>query len=124
MPNDFDAIAALNVAAYAEFAPSLSPGSWETMEKNLQNIAERARSAEFMVCRTAGEVVGSVAYCPAGKGGEEKVSGVDCPRSETQQGSGITLLPSPLIEGNGNRSLNSFMHRTEGRRVRRLLDGM
>lgn len=66
--DDFDAIAALNVAAYAEFAPRLSPGSWDTMQKNLQNIAERARSAAFLVCRTAGAVVGSVAYCPAGKG--------------------------------------------------------
>lgn len=65
---DFGAIAALNVAAYAEFASRLEPGSWEVMQKNLQNIAERAATAEFMVCRANDRVVGSVAYCPAGTG--------------------------------------------------------
>ncbi len=65
---DFDAIAALNVSAYAEFAPKLAPGGWEVMQKNLQNIAERSRVAQFMVCRTGGDLVGSVGYCPAGNG--------------------------------------------------------
>jgi ribosomal protein S18 acetylase RimI-like enzyme len=65
--DDFDAIAALNVAAYEEFASHLQSGAWEVMERNLRNIAERAKSAEFLVCREVGEVVGSVAYCPAGK---------------------------------------------------------
>jgi ribosomal protein S18 acetylase RimI-like enzyme len=65
---DFEAIADLNVAAYAEFAPQLASGAWEMMQNNLRNISERAEVAEFIVCRFKNEVVGSVAYCPAGKG--------------------------------------------------------
>ena len=65
---DFDAIADLNVAAYAEFIPKIEPGSWDVMQKSLRNIAERARASEFLVYRAGGEIVGSVAYCPAGNG--------------------------------------------------------
>jgi ribosomal protein S18 acetylase RimI-like enzyme len=65
---DFEAIADLNVAAYAEFSALLQDGSWEVMRKNLRNIAERAEVAEFMVCRSGNDIIGSVAYCPAGKG--------------------------------------------------------
>jgi hypothetical protein len=64
---DFEAIADLNVTAYAEFAFRLQPGSWDVMQRNLRNVAERAKVATFMVCRLADAVVGSVAYCPAGK---------------------------------------------------------
>src|SRR5262249_6833677 len=65
--DDFEAIAALNVAAYEEFAPHLQPGAWEAMQRNLRNITERAQTAEFLVVREAGESVASVGYCPAGK---------------------------------------------------------
>src|SRR5262245_39099086 len=65
---DFEAIADLNVAAYAEFASRLRPGSWEAMQKNLRNIPARSEVAEFMVYRLGNDIVGSVAYCPAGRG--------------------------------------------------------
>jgi len=65
---DFEAIADLNVASYTEFASHLQSGSWEVMQKNLRNIAERAETAEFMICRSGNDIIGSVAYCPAGKG--------------------------------------------------------
>lgn len=65
---DFEAIANLNVLAYAEFAPYLPPGAWETMQKNLRNIEERAKAAEFMILRSGNDIIGSVVYCPAGKG--------------------------------------------------------
>src|SRR5512144_1642530 len=64
---DFDAIADLNVAAFAQFEPSLDPASWQDMLKNLRNVAERACTTEFYVCREGGEIVGSVGYCQAGK---------------------------------------------------------
>jgi ribosomal protein S18 acetylase RimI-like enzyme len=64
---DFEAIADLNVVAYAEFASYLPPGSWETMQKNLRNIQARAEVAEFMICHSGSDIIGSVAYCPAGK---------------------------------------------------------
>lgn len=65
---DFEAIADLNIAAYAEFASCLPSGSWEVMQKNLRNIAERVESAEFIVYRSSNDIIGSVAYCPSGKG--------------------------------------------------------
>ncbi len=63
---DFEAIAELNVAAFAQFQSSLDPASWQEMLKNLRNVAERARTTEFLVCREQGVIVGSVGYCPAG----------------------------------------------------------
>jgi ribosomal protein S18 acetylase RimI-like enzyme len=68
---DFEAIADLNVASYAEFSASLQSGAWDVMQKNLRNIAERAEAAEFMVCRSGNDIIGSVAYCSAGKGNPE-----------------------------------------------------
>ncbi len=64
---DFESIAQLNVLAYEEFAAHLQAGSWEIMQKNLSNIKERADSATFLLFRVKDELVGSVAYCPAGK---------------------------------------------------------
>lgn len=68
---DFEAIADLNVVAYAEFASYLSPGAWKIMQKNLRNIQARAEVAEFMICHSGDDIIGSVAYCPAGKGDPE-----------------------------------------------------
>jgi len=66
--SDFEAIADLNVAAYAEFASRLHLGAWEVMQRNLRNITERAEVAEFIICRSGSNIISSVAYCPAGKG--------------------------------------------------------
>jgi len=62
---DYTSIAELNVKAYEEFAARLAAGAWSAMRENLRNIEERAKTAEFLVFRVGGEVVGSVAYCPA-----------------------------------------------------------
>jgi len=66
--DDFESIAALNIAAFVEFVPHLSPESWQSMQRNLLNIAERSQSAQFLIYRAESKIVGSVAYCPAGKG--------------------------------------------------------
>ncbi|MBE9139190.1 GNAT family N-acetyltransferase [Nodosilinea sp. LEGE 07088] len=68
---DFEAIADLNIVAYVEFASYLPPESWENMQKNLRNIKARAEVAEFMICHSGNDIIGSVAYCPAGKGDPE-----------------------------------------------------
>ncbi|AZB73325.2 GNAT family N-acetyltransferase [Synechococcus elongatus] len=65
--DDLAAIAALTVKAYEEFAPKLACGAWEIMQKNLQNIEEKSKTAEFLIYRLNDRIVGSVAYCPAGK---------------------------------------------------------
>src|SRR5689334_19677374 len=66
-PSDLPAIAALNDRSYAEFETHLAPASWDAMRRNVTDFAERLRHAEIMVLREAGMIVGSVAYCPAGK---------------------------------------------------------
>lgn len=65
---DFDAIAALNVEAYKEFADRMSANSWQKMEANLRTVESRAQSTRFLVVRDQTAIVGSVGYCPAGKG--------------------------------------------------------
>ena len=64
---DFPAIAELNVAAYDEFAQLLGEAAWAAMRGNLTAVADVAGRAEFWVARDGCRLVGSVAYCPAGK---------------------------------------------------------
>ncbi len=90
---DFDAIADLNVAAFAQFEDKLLPASWQDMLKNLRNVAERARTTEFMVCREGGEIVGSVGYCPAGKSNPGIFS--------ADMASVVLLVVHPLHRGKG-----------------------
>ncbi|MGH7411844.1 MAG: GNAT family N-acetyltransferase [Candidatus Methylomirabilis sp.] len=68
---DFDAIAALNVEAYREFADRMSPDGWQKMEASLRAVETRAQSTRLHVMRDQGAIVGSVGYCPAGKGNPE-----------------------------------------------------
>ena len=69
--SDFESIAVLNVEAYREFAYHMSPDNWRSMEISLRAVEARACSARFLVIRDQGAVVGSVGYCPAGKGNPE-----------------------------------------------------
>ncbi len=90
---DFGAIADLNVAAFAQFEPSLAPASWQDMLQNLRNVDERAHSTEFFVCRKGREIVGSVGYCPAGKS-NPNIFGPD-------MASVVLLVVHPQYRGNG-----------------------
>ena len=69
--DDIDAIAALNVEAYREFADRMTPDGWQKMEASIRSIEARTRSTRFLVMRDQGAIVGSVGYCPAGKGDTE-----------------------------------------------------
>ena len=69
--SDFDAIAVLNVEAYREFAGRMSPHGWHNMETSLRAVEARSQSTRFLVMRNQVAIVGSVGYCPAGKGNQE-----------------------------------------------------
>ena len=69
--SDLDAIADLNVEAYREFAVRMSPEGWRDMEASLRAVEVRAQSTRFLVMRDQRAIVGSVGYCPAGKGDPE-----------------------------------------------------
>lgn len=69
--DDVDAIPALNVAAYQEFADRMRPEHWDTMKANIRTVESRASSTQFLVVREQGRTGGSVGYCPAGKGNPE-----------------------------------------------------
>jgi ribosomal protein S18 acetylase RimI-like enzyme len=64
---EFKAIADLNIAAYQEFASHLQPDAWKIMQQNLRNIPAKAKATEFIIYHSSNDIVGSVAYCPAGK---------------------------------------------------------
>jgi predicted N-acetyltransferase YhbS len=68
---DIDAIAALNLEAYREFADRMTPDNWQKMEASIRSVEARTRSTRFLVMRDQGAIVGSVGYCPAGKGNPE-----------------------------------------------------
>ncbi len=66
--SDLDAIAALNVEAYWEFADRMTPDNWQKMEASIRSIEARTRSTRFLVTRDQRAIVGSVGYCHTGKG--------------------------------------------------------
>lgn len=66
--SDFGASVDLNVTAYREFATLMRPEGWRGMETSLRVVEARAQSTQFLVMREQGAIVGSVGYCPAGKG--------------------------------------------------------
>jgi ribosomal protein S18 acetylase RimI-like enzyme len=74
LPQDNDALAVLAVAAYAEYAPSLSADNWEIMRSNLANIVAIASTGNLIVAERhatiddrQAELVGAVIYYPPGQ---------------------------------------------------------
>jgi GNAT superfamily N-acetyltransferase len=66
-PADYAEIAALNVAAYAEFRPVCGEEAWTRMRVTLEAVGELASEAELLVVRDGGRLLGSVAYLRAGR---------------------------------------------------------
>ena len=66
-PADRAEIAALNVAAYEEFRPACGEEAWARMRTALEAVDPLAASAELLVVRDGGRILGSVAYLPAGR---------------------------------------------------------
>ncbi len=63
---NFQAIAKLNIAAYSEFAKSLTVEAWTRMSANLSAIDKVSQRAQFLIISIDGNLAGSVAYCPPG----------------------------------------------------------
>lgn len=68
---DFSTIAALNVDAYREFSAHMAAEHWRGMEISLRAVEARAQVTQFLIVRDGEAIVGSVGYCPAGKGNPE-----------------------------------------------------
>lgn len=64
-PTEADAIAALVVAAYRDYQPSLTPENWQAMESGLAK-AGRIEHACDIVAERNGQLAGYVAYFPPG----------------------------------------------------------
>jgi ribosomal protein S18 acetylase RimI-like enzyme len=65
-PQEYDEIAGLTVEAYREFARTLSPQDWMTMEANLRSVEKRGKEGSVIVAEQDGELVGAVAYFAPG----------------------------------------------------------
>jgi ribosomal protein S18 acetylase RimI-like enzyme len=66
-PDEYDAIGAMCVASYEEFATRIQPVLWEAMRANILDVAGLAREAEILVARGGGQVLGSTAYYAPGR---------------------------------------------------------
>ena len=63
---EYGLVADLNVEAYREFASSIGPEHWTTMEANLRNVDGRAKESELIVAEVDGSIAGVLAYYPPG----------------------------------------------------------
>jgi ribosomal protein S18 acetylase RimI-like enzyme len=66
MITEYGLVADLNVEAYREFASSIGPKHWATMEANLRNVDGRAKESQLIVAEDGDSVVGAVVYYPQG----------------------------------------------------------
>ena len=63
--HDLSRIADLSVAAYAEFAPHITPEAWQGMQRTLRDVSPVARRSELFMAELDAELVGAVAYSSA-----------------------------------------------------------
>jgi ribosomal protein S18 acetylase RimI-like enzyme len=63
---EYNLVADLNVEAYREFATSIGPEHWTTMEANLRNVGGRAKESQLVVAEDGDTVIGAVVYYPPG----------------------------------------------------------
>ncbi len=61
---DRDAIRRVTLAAYAEYAATMTAGAWHGLEGAVHRALEHEADAAWLVAERAGEVVGSVAIFP------------------------------------------------------------
>ena len=72
LPQELERVGSLAVAAYREYAQSLSEDNWEIMRTNLSNIAEIAKVGQLIIAKQDNpdkdteqtELIGAVIYCP------------------------------------------------------------
>jgi ribosomal protein S18 acetylase RimI-like enzyme len=65
-PEELDEAAAVMVAAYEEYAPFLSPESWEYLRHDVADVRGRLSHAELVVAELTGRIVGAVTFYPDG----------------------------------------------------------
>jgi hypothetical protein len=65
-PEELDEAAAVMVAAYEEYAPFLSPESWEYLRHDVADVRGRLSHTELVVAELAGRIVGAVTFYPGG----------------------------------------------------------
>lgn len=63
-PDEFDAVAALTVAAYEEYAERIGEEHWADYRASLANVARRAARGAVLVAEAGGRLVGAVTYYP------------------------------------------------------------
>jgi ribosomal protein S18 acetylase RimI-like enzyme len=91
-PDEYEAIGAMCVGAYEEFAGRIEPALWEAMRANILDVAGLAREAEILVARDGGAVLGSTAYYPPGR---------TIPPLPPEWASVRTVAVSPAARGRG-----------------------
>ncbi len=105
-PEDFDAVSAVNRAAYAEYAAFMEPERIARYLDNAGDVRSRQEVSDLLVAELDGKIVGSLTYYPPG------------PRSEAQrwpaEWAGLRLLavaPSARGLGIGRLLMEASMER-------------
>ena len=63
-PDERDAVAAVTLQAYAEFARVMEPAAWAGLDAAVRASLASGAAAEWIVAERCGEIVGSVALYP------------------------------------------------------------
>jgi ribosomal protein S18 acetylase RimI-like enzyme len=66
LQQEFQEVASLAVAAYQEYARTLTVDNWQIMRSNLFEMTEKIDRGQLIVARQDEELIGSVIYCPPG----------------------------------------------------------
>ncbi len=65
-PEDREAVQAVTIAAYQQYAASMTAAHWEAYRRNIVDTLDRVAPAEQLVANEGGRIVGAALLYPAG----------------------------------------------------------
>lgn len=98
--DELDAVAAVAVDAYAEYAERMSPDAWSAFAQNIANVRGRMLDAEVVVAERDGRIVGTVTLFTDWRGAQPGSYGVRLlavPPAERGTGVGRALMEHCIV---------------------------
>ena len=99
--DELDAVAALIVDAYAEYAARMSPDAWSSYANEIANVRGRLGDSVLLVAERGGALVGSVTMFAGWRGAQEGTTGLRL----------LAVLPECRGEGVGRALMEDCVRR-------------
>lgn len=103
-PDDWMAIAHLNVWAHREFAFDLGAEVWPAVVLSLTSVGPTAGHSQFLVVRDGDALAGSVAYRPPDPAGRAAIELLSVSPDSRREGIGTALVAACMAKAGADRA--------------------